>query len=271
MPVTAFSGREEIVPVWNGALKIHVRIQGSGPPLVYLHPAGGLVWDSVLDRLARTWTVYAPEHPGTSADHGAINEVQTWFELLMMYEQLLRELKLEKPVVMGQSYGGMMAADLAAIYPDRIGKLVLLDPIGLWRDDAPIPLMKLVSSMPEQIPAQLFHDVTCEGARSLFTPVADAETNIRIGAAFVWALGCTGKFFWPIADHGLGRRLHRVTAPTLVIWGKQDALVPVVYAEEFARRIANAKLALIDNCGHIPQLEQPAQTLAHIKEFLSKD
>jgi pimeloyl-ACP methyl ester carboxylesterase len=85
----------------------------------------------------------------------------------------------------------------------------------------------------------------------------------------VWALGCTGKFFWPIADHGLGRRLHRVTAPTLVIWGKQDALVPVIYAEEFGKRIVGAKVALIDNCGHIPQLEQPAQTLAHIKDFLS--
>lgn len=269
MPVTAFTGRERDVPVWNGALKIHVRILGSGPPLVYLHPAGGLVWDSVLDALATTHTVYAPEHPGTSADHLAINQVETWTELLLIYEQLLRELKLDRPILMGQSYGGMMAADLAAMFPDRVGKLIVLDPIGLWRDDAPIPLVQLASSMPQEIPPFLFHDVNGEGARSLFTPSADPEVNIKGGAAFVWALGCTGKFFWPIADHGLGRRLHRVTAPSLIVWGRQDALVPVVYADEFARRIAGSTVALIDACGHIPQLEQPAETLAHIRAFLA--
>ena len=269
MPVTAFSGREQNVRLFGGTLDLNLRIQGSGPPLVYLHPAAGLVWDSVLERLSKSYTVYAPEHPGTSADHTAINKVDTWTELLLIYEQLLRELKLDRPVLMGQSYGGMMAADLAAHFPDKVGRLILLDPIGLWRDDAPIPLMKLVASLPEQLPPQLFHDVHCEGARSLFTPSSDPEVNIKGGAAFVWALGCTGKFFWPIADHGLGRRLHRVTAPTLVIWGKQDALVPVIYAEEFGKRVAGAKVALIDNCGHIPQLEQPAETLAHVKEFLS--
>lgn len=270
MPVTAFSGREQKVSLWNGTLDLTVRIQGSGPPLVYLHPAGGLVWDSVLDRLSKTFTVYAPEHPGTSNDHTAISKVETWTELMLMYEQLLRALELDKPVLMGQSYGGMMAADLAAIFPDRVGKLIVLDPIGLWRDDAPIPLVKLVSAMPPQIPPMLFHDVNCEGARSLFTPSPDPEVNVKGGAAFVWALGCTGKFFWPIADHGLSRRLHRIAAPTLIVWGMQDALVPVLYAEEFRKGIAGARIVLIDHCGHIPQLEQPVETLAHIREFLAE-
>ncbi|WP_420468216.1 alpha/beta fold hydrolase [Panacagrimonas sp.] len=269
MPVTAFTGREQSVTVWNGTLDINVRILGSGPPLVYLHPAAGLVWDSVLDTLAKSYTVYAPEHPGTGANHTTINKVDTWWELLMMYEQLFRELGLQRPVVVGQSYGGMMAADIAAMFPAAVGKLVLLNPIGLWRDDAPIPLVTLTSSTPDKLPAFLFHDVEGEGARSLFTPLPDAETNIKLGAAMVWALGCTGKFFWPIADYGLGRRLHRVTAPTLVIWGRQDALVPAVYAEEFSQRIAGSKVAMIDACGHIPQLEQPAQTLAHLREFLA--
>lgn len=269
MPVTAFSGREQIVPVWSPSLNLHVRVLGSGPPLVYLHPAAGLIWDSVLDALAKTHTVYAPEHPGTSADAGAIHQVQNWWELLLMYEHLLRELKLEKPVLMGQSYGGMLAADLAATFPDRIGKLILLDAIGLWRDDAPIPLVQLTSSTPDKWPAYLFHDANCEGARSLFTPLPDAAANLKAAAGVVWSLGCTGKFFWPIADHGLGRRLHRVQANTLVVWGKQDALVPVVYADEFAQRIAGSRVALIDRCGHIPQLEQPEATLARIAEFLA--
>jgi pimeloyl-ACP methyl ester carboxylesterase len=269
MPVTAFSGREQKVSLWNGTLDLTVKVQGSGPPLVYLHPAGGLVWDSVLDSLSKHYTVYAPEHPGTSADHTAIYKVETWTELMLMYEQLLRELGLAKPVLMGQSYGGMMAADLAAMFPDRVGKLIVLDPIGLWRDDAPIPLMKLVSAIPPQIPPMLFHDPGCEGARSLFTPSPDPEVNVKGGAAFVWALGCTGKFFWPIADHGLSRRLHRIVAPALIVWGRQDTLVPVAYANDFRKGIAGSRLAVIDDCGHIPQLEKPGETLAQIREFLA--
>jgi pimeloyl-ACP methyl ester carboxylesterase len=84
----------------------------------------------------------------------------------------------------------------------------------------------------------------------------------------VWALGCTGKFFWPIADHGLAGRLHRVTAPTLVVWGREDALVPVVYADEFAKRIRHSRVVLIDKAGHIPQMEQTEPTLAAVEEFL---
>jgi pimeloyl-ACP methyl ester carboxylesterase len=85
----------------------------------------------------------------------------------------------------------------------------------------------------------------------------------------VWSLGCTGKFFWPIADYGLAKRLYRIKAPTLVIWGQQDALVPVVYAEEFGRRIARCQVVLIDQCGHIPQVERTKETLEATNAFLA--
>lgn len=269
MTVTAFTGREQSLSLFGGRLDLNVRVQGEGPPLVYLHPASGLVWDSVLARLSQRFTVYAPEHPGIGADHTSIHRVQTWTELLLCYEELLRALDLDRrPLLTGASYGGMLAADLAAHFPECCSKLVLLAPIGLWRDEAPIPLMKLVASLPEQIPPQLFHDPGCAGARSLFAPLPDPEANVRAGAAFVWALGCTGKFFWPIADHGLERRLHRIQAPTLVLWGRQDALVPVRYAELFSQGIAGARCALIEDCGHLPQLEQPERTLEQIDGFI---
>ena len=269
MTVTAFTGRVQTLSLFGGTLDLEVQVQGAGPPLVYLHPAAGLAWDRVLDQLSQRYTVYAPVHPGTGADHASIHRVQTWTELLLCYEELLRTLGLDRPVLMGASYGGMMAADLAAHFPDCCSKLVLLAPIGLWRDDAPIPLMKLVASMPEQITAQLFHDPGCTGARSLFTPGPDAELNIKTGAAFVWSLGCTGKFFWPIADHGLERRLHRITAPTLLIWGRQDVLVPARYAELFAHGIRGARCDVIDACGHMLQLEQPEQTIVYLDGFLA--
>ena len=70
-------------------------------------------------------------------------------------------------------------------------------------------------------------------------------------------------------DRGLARRLHRITAPTLVIWGAQDGLVPAVYAEEFGKRIAGARVEVLEGCGHVPQVEKQAETLALVRGFLS--
>jgi pimeloyl-ACP methyl ester carboxylesterase len=83
-------------------------------------------------------------------------------------------------------------------------------------------------------------------------------------------MACTGKFVWPIPDKGLKKRIHRIAAPTLLVWGKQDRLVPPVYAEAFASRIANARVELVDRAGHIPQLEQFAQVSEAIQAFLGR-
>jgi pimeloyl-ACP methyl ester carboxylesterase len=88
-------------------------------------------------------------------------------------------------------------------------------------------------------------------------------------AAMVWNLGATGKLCWPIPDRGLHKRLHRVTAPTLIVWGEQDTLISPVYAEEFRTRIADSRVAIIPGSGHTPQLEQTEATYGVVSEFLS--
>jgi pimeloyl-ACP methyl ester carboxylesterase len=82
-------------------------------------------------------------------------------------------------------------------------------------------------------------------------------------------MGATGKFLWPIPDKGLRKRIHRVQTPTLVVWGKEDRLVPPVYAEEFARRIAGARVEIVDQAGHAPHLEQPDAVARLVRDFLS--
>ena len=72
----------------------------------------------------------------------------------------------------------------------------------------------------------------------------------------------------PLYDHGLARRLHRIAVPTLVLWGREDALVPVVYAEEFAQRIAGSRVEVLDDCGHAMQADQPEQVFNLVTEFL---
>ena len=259
--------RTESVRVWGERLSLDFEIVGEGPALVYLHPASGLVWDPFLARLAEHRTVYAPLFPGTSArDRRAIHAVDDLWDLVLVYEEALRLLGLSGVDLVGTSFGGMIAAELAAAYPAVASRLVLLAPLGLWRDDAPV--WNWMTSPPAELPARLFHDPAGPAAQAVFTPPTDPDSAIAAQAAFVWALGCTGKFVWPIPEKGLAKRLHRVSAPTLVLWGENDRLVPVVYAEELGRRIRGSRIHVVPECGHLPQLERTDATWAAVAAFL---
>ena len=264
--------RDETVEVWDSRLRLHVKIAGDGPPLLYFHPLMGLSWWPLLDQLAQRYTVYAPEHPGTSpGDPQAIREVQTFWELLLVYEEAIRKLGLgpERPAAIGQSFGGMVAADLAASFPQVFSRLVLLSPAGLWRDDAPIPLMEMVAGPPEELPKYVFAHPESEAARAALALPEDPEQIPKAIAQSIWNTGCTTKFAWPIADHGLDRRLHRIQVPTLIVWGREDALVPVAYAKEFGSRIAGSQVEVLDDCGHAVQVDQPARSWTAISGFLA--
>src|SRR5437588_11721930 len=103
---TAPSITEEVVPVWNRRLNIRVKVAGAGAPLLYLHPAAGLAWDPFLSHLAESFTVYAPEFPGTSVgDPYAIHVIDHLSDVVLMYEEVVRTLGLHKPVVVAQSFG----------------------------------------------------------------------------------------------------------------------------------------------------------------------
>jgi pimeloyl-ACP methyl ester carboxylesterase len=271
MTAGAIAVRDETVQVWNGRLRLHVKVAGDGPPLLYFHPFPGLAWHPLLDQLAGLRTVYALEHPGTSpGDPHAIAEVQTFWDLLLIYDEAIRELGLQRPAAVGQSFGGMVAAELAATFPQLFARLVLLSPIGLWRDDAPIPLMQMVAGPPQDVPKYLFAHPESEAARAAQALPADPAEIPKAIAQSTWNIGCTTKFAWPIADHGLSRRLHRIAAPTLIVWGRQDALVPVSYAQEFGRRIAGSQVEVIDDCGHVLQADQPERAWAVLSKFLAQ-
>lgn len=255
------------VKVHGGAIELRVRVQGSGPDLLYLHPAAGLAWDPFLDRLSQHCTIYAPEFPGTTPGNPyAVNPLFDLAEIVLVYEELTRHLRLDRPILMGQSFGGMLACELAATFTRTFSKLVVLDPVGLWRED--VPVADWISAPPEQLPALLFKDPHSDAARAALALPEDLDARVAAGAALVWNLGCTGRFLWPIPDRGLSRRLHRIEIPTLIIWGDSDRLIPPAYAAEFQKRIAGSCVEIIQNSGHIPQLEQPAATFAAVSHHL---
>ena len=98
----------------------------------------------------------------------------------------------------------------------------------------------------------------------------DEEEFQNFTIARTWAIACTSKFTWPIPDKGLKNRIYRVSAPALIVWGKQDALVPPEYAKEFSDRMVNTtvRTEMLDGAGHIPQLEKREKVTALVKEFL---
>ncbi|GAA5119392.1 alpha/beta hydrolase [Haloechinothrix salitolerans] len=259
--------RERDVETWDGKVTLRVRVAGDGPPLLYLHAANGLMWDPFLTALAERYTVYAPEFPGTtSGDPYAIHQIDSLWDAVLIYEHMLRELDLAGIPMIGQSFGGMLAAELAAAYPTLFSHVVLLDPIGLWRDDAPVANW-ISASFPDLV-AMLFHDPTRPAVQDLLAMPEEPAAHAAAQAAMVWNLGATGKLCWPIPDRGLNKRLHRVTAPTLIIWGEHDALIPVRYAEDFHRHIADSQVKIVPDAGHVPQVEQPETTHRLVTDFL---
>ncbi|MPY77761.1 MAG: alpha/beta fold hydrolase [Actinophytocola sp.] len=260
---------EESLAVWNGRLTIRVKVAGAGPPLLYLHPAAGLAWDPFLTQMAEHYTVYAPEFPGTSVGNPyAIHAVDSLPDVVLIYEEVVRTLGLTAPVVVGQSFGGMLAAELAATFPTLPSALVLLDPIGLWRED--MPVANWLTTPPDQLPALLFHNPANEAAQAMLAMPDDPDEAAAATAGMVWSMGATGKFAWPIPDRGLRRRLHRIAVPVLVVWGREDSLIPVGYVDEWQAELPDSRAVVIDDCGHIPQVEQTGETVAAVTEFLGQ-
>ncbi|MFE7756410.1 alpha/beta fold hydrolase [Streptomyces sp. NPDC057429] len=260
--------REETAEVWGGKLTLRVKVAGAGPALLYLHGAMGLVWDPFLSRLAENHTVYAPEFPGTSpADVDAVHTIDQLSDIVLAYEELVRTLVADGPlVVVGHDFGGMLGAELAAHFPVLADRLVLIAPLGLWREDAPVA--SLAAAAQSEVPGLLFHDPAGAVAQAALAFPADPEAAVEAAAGMVWALGSTGKYLWPIPDRGLGARLHRVRARTLIVWGREDRLVAASYADDFAGLIETSEVAIIDGSGHLPQAERFKETVARIEEFL---
>jgi pimeloyl-ACP methyl ester carboxylesterase len=255
------------VRVWGDRVTLRVKVFGQGPDVVYLHPAAGLIIDDFLLELASSHRVSAIEFPGTSTgDPYAVRQFDDLADIVLAYEEAIRTMGLRKPIAIGQSFGGMLAAELAATFPALFQSLVLLDPIGLWREDIPVVNWNAVPA--EQMPSLLFANPQSEAAQQFLAMPSDKDEFVKALAAQVWTLGCTGSFVWPIPDRGLKKRLHRISCPTKIIWGKEDKLVSSAYASEFQRLIPVSEVTIIEDCGHIPQVEKREETFTAVTRFL---
>ena len=257
----------KLVPVRDGAFQANTWSQGSGPPLLYLHGITGLrSWPDWLGRLSGRFRVVAPQHPGFGESTG-IELLDDFLDLVLYYADFMKATGLERPAVIGHSFGGNIAAELAAIYPDSVGKLVLVAPTGLWDDAHPVTDVFAMTE-PELVGIS-WHDYDGAKRNGLFHV---PETDEEKGAALLdrtKALSSAGKFLWPIPDKGLKKRIDRIQAPSLLIWGASDKIVPPAYGPVFQSHLSGAKVVEIPGAGHYPMLEQPERFVDAVEEFLA--
>ena len=254
--------RSTVLNLGTGRPEIQVLEAGDGAPLLFLHGAGGIAaWAGALPLLASKYHVYAPLLPGFGQSTG-LECLEDQFDLFLHGFDVIEALGLDRPYVVGESLGGWMAAEMAALRPKEIGRLALAAPVGLWRDEAPV--VDLFGCMAHELAPYLFHDMTCPAAQQMLGltqlfSTKDDRTQEQIETLIGMSRGfrTVAKFLFPIPESGLERRLWRIKAPALVVWGEQDRFISPMYAEIFREKIAGAEVVKIPNAGHLIGLEKP--------------
>jgi pimeloyl-ACP methyl ester carboxylesterase len=258
--LTTDAPAEEYLDLADGRVRLFRA--GHGEPVLFLHAAGGGGWAEYHQRLAARFEVLAPDHPGFGGSDD-FPDVEAMDDLVFHYLDVMDALGLERPHVVGASFGGWIAAELAVAAPHRIGSLVLLSPAGLRLPDHPVPDIFLMP--PDQLVATLFSRPPPAPAQP---PIPDVDTIL---AAYKDQTALA-RFCWSpyLCDPKLERRLHRITAATLVIAPSQDRLIPVAHARRYAERIPAARLTEIDDCGHAMYFERPAEFAEVTLTFLGE-
>ncbi|HVC33451.1 MAG TPA: alpha/beta hydrolase [Chloroflexota bacterium] len=256
------------VPIRDGLFSVEVAESGTGRPTLYLH--GELLpptWQPWMDGFATDRRLIAPQHPGFGRSTG-LEHLDDLLDLVVYYLDVLDVLDLDAFDLIGESFGGMLAAEIAAFAPRRVRRLALIAPIGLWIDGVPTPdVFGLPASELHQL---AWSDPSSQAARGFAPDLGDDAERFRATIERTRSLMAAGKFVWPIADKGLRKRLHRITAPTLLLWGDRDQVVQPAYGRLFQGKIRGSELVTVANAGHFPLLEQPPEAVAALRSFFDR-
>jgi pimeloyl-ACP methyl ester carboxylesterase len=251
---------------------LHELRGGVGRPLLYLHSAVGEtgLWLPYLQALAERHELHAPAHPGFGKSEG-IDEIRDIEDLVYHYLAYLDVMGWDAVDILGLSLGGWIGAEIAARYPDRVRRLVLVSSVGIWVPGTPIADIFVADlRFPQRMSDLLFYDQTCQPAVMLRAVLGAKQVPDEILTDILNGRAAAAKVGWNplLHDPRLASLLGRVTAPTLCLWGAQDRIVPPIYGETFARLIPDAKLIVLDPCGHMVPLERPDAFAAAVTEFL---
>jgi pimeloyl-ACP methyl ester carboxylesterase len=247
---------------------IHYFDLGSGPVVVLVHGLGSRKedWLPVLEPLAQKYRLLVPDQIGFGKSDKPLLDytVQTYVDFL---NEFLRQLKVEKASLVGESLGGWISALYAVELSDgahliALDKLVLIDAAGL-KQDTPIPNLNPSSlAAMRGVMESVFYDtswLTEDALRKIFTDKLSVHDGYTVRSLLANAAAGAER---------LDDRMAKIKTPTLIVWGKQDKLLPIASGERFAAGIAGAKLVSFDKCGHVPPIEKTDEFVAAVTAFL---
>ena len=243
-------------------VRVYCQRRGQGPPLLLLHAEDAASqWRPFHALLARQFEVILPDHPGFGRSE-ALPWLRGMPDLVYWYLDFLDQLGLERVHVVGESFGGWLAATLAVVYSHRLERLVLIGPAGVKPRGVSVP--DLFAMSPAEWAATTLHAPERVAAGSAERPNrATLERQLRDKATLA-------RLAWNpyLHDPQLPHWLHRVRVPTLLIWGRYDRLLPPALADHWLRRLPDARLVTIEAAGHFPQIERPDVVAATVSDFL---
>jgi pimeloyl-ACP methyl ester carboxylesterase len=251
-------------------MKIHYQEAGSGPAVILLHGLGGDAsnWAANIVSLSKSYRVLVPDQIGFGkSDKPLINyRVATLVDFL---DGFMKELGVNRASLVGNSLGGWTAAAFALAHPDKVDRLVLVDAAGysLDKNVDPKSLNLLNPSTRDGVKQVL--SVVFYNKEMFANPALTDQFFARKMAA---GDGYTIQRFIDAVIAGqdmLDNTASGIKQPTLIVWGRQDALVPLAIGERYHKDIAGSQLLIIDKCGHVPQLEQSGQFNEGLRRFLA--
>jgi len=238
--------------------------KGNGPRIGFFAGYGGLPrWISMLDRLAESRTVIAPSLPGFPGGDRCHSVLDTHLDWVLAMREIVVKSDLVGADLAGSSVGASMAAEVAAFWPDAVRRLALIAPFGLYDDDD--PPTDPWAQRADAVPALMCADAekwkalkaAPEGMNSEEWPIEQTRAN-----------EAAARIFWPLGNTGLQKRLHFIQAPTLLVWGEEDRVMPRSYAERFAHGIAgDTRVTTVPGAGHLAELDQPDAVAAAILDW----
>jgi pimeloyl-ACP methyl ester carboxylesterase len=231
-----------------GGTPVRYRTAGTGRPVLLVHGLAGSWrwWRPVAEPLAARHRLCVVDLPGFGSARGqrfVLGDAPTFLRAL------IEQLELERPHLVGYSLGGAVCARAAALWPDAVGGLVLVAPAGLLQrrrvHQHALPLLAAASHI-----------------RPSFVRVVAAD-SLRAGVVTLYRAATQ-----LLGDDALRDDVARITAPTLLVWGERDRLVPLRLAREYERALPHARLVVLPGAGHVPMADRPAEFAEAVLGFL---
>ncbi|MCY7375628.1 MAG: alpha/beta fold hydrolase [Pyrinomonadaceae bacterium] len=262
---------EKNVTIFGAKIRYLEAGDAAKPTVILLHGLGAQAesWQFNITFLAQNYRVIALDQIGFGKSDKPLLKyrVGTYVDFL---DKFMAELKIEKASLVGNSMGGWVAALTAIKYPNRVEKIVLADAAGLAPKEIDLDrIYQLNNSTRDEIRANL-KLIFAAPALQNNEAFVDQFMTQRIVANDGYTINSLIESIKRKEDF-LDNRLSEIKKPTLIIWGRQDGLLPLSDGEKFNKGIAGSQLVVFDNCGHVPQFEKAADFNKQVLEFLRKN